>query len=171
MALRSILSNFRQNRSYPRDFSAVWSFLSFFVRPFVRSFVRSFVTFVSAVRSSIWSKRWGPVRRRLRPGGAPAFRSNAKPKHVFRFLAACCAPPPKIEKNEKRKHCFRFLAACCAPPPKIEKNAKRKGFFNHIQKDFLINVWGYLKLKLFEIVCRWIKRRSNSSNVDDSWTE
>ena len=43
MALRSILSNFRQNRSYPRDFSAVWSFWSFFVRSFVRSFVRPFV--------------------------------------------------------------------------------------------------------------------------------
>ena len=42
----------------------------------------------------------------------------------------------------KRMHFFRFLAARCAPPPKIETKCVTKRLFNHIQKDFLINVWG-----------------------------
>ena len=52
-----------------------------------------------------------------------------KTLHFFRFLAACCAPPPKIEKNDL-KNCNQ-----------IETN---KNGFNMVKKGFNMVLEGFI---------------------------
>ena len=55
----------------------------------------------------------------------------------------------------KTWHFFRFLATCCAPPPKIEKNAFKKIGVKFVKRDIFMRRYLYGKL-ITPVLVDWL---------------